>query len=169
MIVVADTSPLNYLAAIGSVDVLPVLFGEVLIPPAVASELSDVRTPPASRKLITNGLRWIRVLEPTQESVAAIRSSAMKLGLGGVEAIALAMDSNADLLLIDERPGTREARARHLRVTGLLGVLRLASLRGLVDLPACIDQLKKTTFRLPRDVVSKLLSEHTARRQPPAQ
>lgn len=169
MIVVADTSPLNYLAVTGHADLLPQLFGEVLIPPAVAFELSNAEAPLQSRALVAQPPSWLRILRPQDESVTEVRISAVKLGLGEVEAIALAKDMNADLLLIDERPGTREARAHHLRVTGLLGVLRLASLRGLVDLPSCIEQLRKTTFRLPRDVVTTLLREHTSRRPPPAQ
>ena len=39
MIVIADTSPINYLILIGEIDVLPALYGQVLIPPSVREEL----------------------------------------------------------------------------------------------------------------------------------
>ena len=45
MIVVSDTSPLNYLVLIGAIDVLPQLFGEVYVPPRVMQELQRSRTP----------------------------------------------------------------------------------------------------------------------------
>jgi predicted nucleic acid-binding protein len=50
MIVVADASPLHYLALIGQIDVLPILYGQVLIPPAVVVELSNPHTPPVVRQ-----------------------------------------------------------------------------------------------------------------------
>ena len=43
MIVVADTSPLNYLVLIGQIDVLKHLYGQVLIPPAVLAELTKLK------------------------------------------------------------------------------------------------------------------------------
>lgn len=45
MIVIADTSPINYLVRIGSVDLLPQLFGRVLVPPSVWGELRHPHTP----------------------------------------------------------------------------------------------------------------------------
>ncbi len=52
MIVVADTTPLNYLVVIGHVDLLPALFGQVLIPTAVWNELQDILREGARRKLL---------------------------------------------------------------------------------------------------------------------
>lgn len=45
MIVVSDTSPLNYLVLIGADDVLPALFGQVLAPPAVLDEMQHAKAP----------------------------------------------------------------------------------------------------------------------------
>jgi predicted nucleic acid-binding protein len=47
MIVVADTSPLNYLILIGHVDVVPVLFDRIVAPPAVVRELTHPHSPPS--------------------------------------------------------------------------------------------------------------------------
>lgn len=44
-VVVADTSPLNYLILIGSIDILPRLYGAVVVPPEVINELMDPGTP----------------------------------------------------------------------------------------------------------------------------
>ena len=46
-LVVADTSPLNYLILIEAVEILPMLFEQVLVPAAVHNELADVDTPEA--------------------------------------------------------------------------------------------------------------------------
>jgi predicted nucleic acid-binding protein len=52
----------------------------------------------------------------------------------------------ADLLLIDEAAGRAEAKRRHLRVTGTLGVLRAGAELGLVDVPALVLRLQATSF-----------------------
>ncbi len=57
MIIVSDTSPLNYLSLIGHLDVLPAIYGEVLIPPAVASELTHSTAPESVRLLINHPRR----------------------------------------------------------------------------------------------------------------
>ena len=49
MLVVSDTSPLNYLVLIDAIDVLPLLFQAVCVPPTVHKELSDLRSPDAAR------------------------------------------------------------------------------------------------------------------------
>ncbi len=160
MIVVADTSPLNYLAVTGDLSLLPALFHDVLIPPAVAAELSHDAAPEPSRALVRNPPAWLSVRQPLRATIEAVRSDGARLGAGEIEAIALAKDVHADLLLMDERPATKVARDRHrLRVTGLLGVLKLAAVRDLIDLRAAITRLEGAGCYLPKDTVARLLEE----------
>ena len=70
------------------------------------------------------------------------------LGTGERSAIALAQETSADALLIDERAGRREAERRHLRVIGTLAVLEEAGRRGLLNFAATLEQLRQTSFRL---------------------
>ena len=63
-IVVADTFPLNYLVLINAVDLLPRLFSEVLIPTAVAAELSRPETPQSVRAWIAASPQWLRIKAP---------------------------------------------------------------------------------------------------------
>lgn len=88
---------------------------------------------------------------------AASADQALKLGAGEREAIALAKEIGADLLLVDDRKARKEARGRGLSVTGTLAVLVAASERGLVDLPEAIAALRQTTFRAPAALVDELL------------
>jgi predicted nucleic acid-binding protein len=70
------------------------------------------------------------------------------LDQGEREAIQLALDESADLLLIDERKGRNEAERRGLVTTGTLGVLLAADARGLIDAKAAYERLfSSTTFR----------------------
>ncbi len=66
MIVVSDTTPLNYLIIIEAAQVLPALFGRVYAPTAVIQELSDPRGPQPVRAWASSPPEWLAVEEPTQ-------------------------------------------------------------------------------------------------------
>ena len=78
MIVVADTSPVNYLVLIDEIDLLPIIFGKVLIPEAVMEELQHPRTPPKVRQWIVNLASWIEV----RCSLSAGNTDLMGLDIG---------------------------------------------------------------------------------------
>ena len=82
------------------------------------------------------------------EAVATITD---ELDLGERAAIALAETVHADLLLIDEAAGRAEAKRRHLRVTGTLGVLRAGAEQGLVKVPDLLERLKGTSLNAARN------------------
>jgi predicted nucleic acid-binding protein len=71
----------------------------------------------------------------------------------------------ADLLLIDEDSGRREALRRALTVTGTLGVLERAAVRGLIDLPSALARLQTTTFWVKHALIQDLLARDTARKR----
>ena len=73
-VVVADTSPLNYLLLIGEIAILQGLYGEILIPPEVLAELSDVDAPPEVLKWIQVRPAWLQVRQRRRPSFAAPRS-----------------------------------------------------------------------------------------------
>jgi hypothetical protein len=72
MIVVADTTPLNYLMLIGEIDLLPRLFGRVLIPFAVFEELNQAETPSAVRNWMANPPPWLEVRIPRSRPADAL-------------------------------------------------------------------------------------------------
>ena len=152
MIVVSDTSPLTHLYQIQRFELLQSLYGEVIIPPAVDRELqAGIR--------FHEGLDWtlLRVIEPKSSEMVTLLSES--LDLGESEAIVLAHEINADLLLIDEVDGREAARKLGLRFTGLLGVLLEAKKRGFVhSISAELDRLvKDTSFRIHPEVREHIL------------
>ena len=138
MIVVSDTSPLNYLLLIGQEAALRALFGRVLIPPKVLAELADQRAPELVRIWASRPPAWVEVRAPASE--ARDRS----LDQGEAEAIALALEVRADALLIDERDGRIAAERSGLIAIGLVAVLEIAAASGLVDLRDAIAKLQTT-------------------------
>lgn len=129
---VSDTSPLCYLLLIGAVEVLPRLFENIAIPNAVCDELTDHASPDRVREWAERPPDWLRVM-----SVEASNARIAGLGEGETQAILLAEQLNAPLLVLDDLPARRVAAKRGIRITGLLGVLRMAGRRGLLDVPAC--------------------------------
>jgi predicted nucleic acid-binding protein len=151
MIVVADSGPLHYLILLEQIDLLRRFYGQVLVPEPVASELSAAGAPGSVREWITKPPTWVDVRPVTADAVSTITDD---LDLGERAAIALAETMHADLLLIDEAAGRAEAKRRHLRVTGTLGVLRSGAEQGLVNVPDLLKRLKATSFYLDETLLN---------------
>jgi predicted nucleic acid-binding protein len=142
MIVVSDTSPINYLVLIELQGLLPKLFDRVLIPEAVHRELRSDAAPDPIKRFLVGAPDWLDV-RPSPE----IDPGLLQLDSGEREVIALALSAGADLVLLDERKGRQAARQRGIRVSGTLGVIRLAADQGLITLTDALDRVEKTNFR----------------------
>jgi predicted nucleic acid-binding protein len=114
--IVADTTPLNYLVLIQAADILPNLYRRVLIPPAVKVELAHANTPAIVRAWISQPPPWLDVVSLK----LPVDSALAHLDAGEREAISLASELQASLLLMDERDGVTIARHRGLKVVGTL-------------------------------------------------
>ena len=144
MIVIADTSPLNYLIQIQADHLLPALYQHILIPVAVMDELAHPNAPARIRNWLNELPAWLEVCNVT----SLLSLDLAFLDKGEREAIQLAQELNADLLLIDERMGRQEAIRRGLTTTGVLGVLLRAGELGLIDPELAYRNLiSTTTFR----------------------
>lgn len=159
MIVVSDTSPLNVLVRIGHVEVLRTLFGTVIIPPAVVSELSHAGTPKIVRHWMAARPDWLEVRAPSR-----IDSTLELDDPGEVEAISLALELNADFLLADDRKARRAATARGIPITGAVGVLELASARGLLNLGEAFERLRATDFKIAERILADALKRDAERK-----
>jgi predicted nucleic acid-binding protein len=153
-LVIADTSPINYLVLIGHIGVLPSLFERVILPSVVREELDD--GPSQVRLWIADRPPWVEV-RATRDSRRD--ASLHDLDAGEEDAIALAVELHADLLLMDDREGVLAARSRGLTVTGTLGVLGLAARHGLLDLAEAFGRIRRTNFRYRQDTMDALLAE----------
>ena len=129
MIVVSNTSPITNLAAIAQIDLLRQLYGSIVIPSAVYQELtsSETEIPGA---IAVQTLQWIST-QPVL-ATALVVSLQQELDPGEAEAIALAVELGADLLILDERRGYQVATRLGLKVQGVLGVLIAAKSRTLI-------------------------------------
>ncbi len=158
MIVISDASPLHYLILIGAEGVLPQLFGDVLIPPAVHAELQQARTPQAVRDLIAAAPSWLRVVAP------ATIDPLLDVDRGEAEAISLAVEFRADALLIDDKKGRRAAKIRGVTTIGTLTVLETAAQQGWIALADAFDRLRQTNFRAMESMLQAALDRDAQRR-----
>jgi predicted nucleic acid-binding protein len=149
IVVVADTSPLNYLVQIHCQDVLAALYGRVLVPPAVMTELDHPRSPPIVRAWLGHLLPWLEVRGVRSPPGATLAG----LDPGEQQAIQLAQEAHADLLLMDERRCVALARRQGHEMTATLGVLMLAGWLALVDIDAALRDLQATDFRSKSGVI----------------
>ncbi|NCJ06464.1 DUF3368 domain-containing protein [Synechococcales cyanobacterium C] len=129
MIVVADTSPINYLLLIEQIDLLPYLFQKIVIPDVVHNEMRDPGAPLLVQKWIASPPDWFKV-----KAVSVMDRNLNSLDPGEQAAITLAQALPADLLIIDERLGREAAKNLGVPIIGTLGILDDAANQGLIDL-----------------------------------
>jgi predicted nucleic acid-binding protein len=154
MIVVADTSPINYLLLINQIDLLPRLFQQIIIPDVVRDEMLDPDAPPILQEWIANPPSWLTI-----QPVPVLDTTLHGLDPGEQAAITLAQTLSADLLIIDERLGRQIAEERGIAIIGTLGILDDAANQGLINLAEAISQLQQTNFRVSRRIIQALLNK----------
>lgn len=161
MIVVSDTTPLNYLVLIGQQELLARLFERVVIPRAVWTELQAKGTPESVRAWLAHQPDWLEVGQANLPADVALAA----LDRGEQEAILLAQELRANLLLMDDKDGRLEAVRRNLAVVGTLGVLDEAAERGLLNLPEALARLQQISFRVAPLLLESLLERDAERKR----
>lgn len=155
MIVVSDTTPLKYLILIQRIEILRSLYNEVVVPPAAVNEMLAPGTPAQVIEWTRNEPAWVIVTQPaltTSEIGADIEEAE-------AEAILLAEQLNADLILLDDRRAREVAEDRGLRVVGTLGILIDAARRNMIDIHSTIADLRNTKFRISQQLLESALEK----------
>lgn len=130
MIVVSNTSPLINLARISRLDLLHQLYNKILIPQAVWQETVEDGVGQAGASEIGTA-EWVTTRAVS--NTLMVQALRQELDAGEAEAIVLALESKADLLLMDERLGRETAQHLGVRVIGLIGVLISSKSQGLIE------------------------------------
>ena len=155
MIVVADTSPINYLILIGEIEILTKMYGTVVIPIAVREELLRPSAPDLVRNWISAPPAWIEVRPHENDSDPLLSA----LDPGERDAIVLARELRADQLIVDDRQGRRVAERFGIPVIGTIGVIREAASRGFLEVQSAITRLEATSFHIAPEIIARLLED----------
>ncbi len=154
---ISNSSPIIHLAKIEQLDLLRDFFGELLIPEAVYEECMTQgkgRSEVARIKQVS----WLRVLPVTNRHLVKLLNS--EIDRGEAEAIALALETQASLILLDDADAREKARLYSLRITGTLGLLLRAKQVGkIASLSVMLDALCQTGFWLRAELIHRLLVE----------
>ncbi|WP_424097835.1 DUF3368 domain-containing protein [Moorena producens] len=157
--VIADTSPIQYLYQTNLLDLLPQLYGSVIVPQAVANELAAGAALKISLPDLTS-LSWLKVKTTIVDSALQEING---LGAGEKEAFALALGIKNSLVIVDDGLARYYAKQLNIKFTGTLGILLKAKQLGELTIVAPIlDKLDALGFRLDystRMAVLKLAGE----------
>ena len=150
MIVISDNSALSGLAEAGLLELLPRMFGVVVIPEAVHRESMDPGAPAELRRFMSQSPDWLQV-EPDPEISLP---ETVNLDPGEAAAITLAWGHRWDCrLLLDEKSGRRVAAALGLPMTGVVGLVGDAAKLGLLEFNDAIARLRTTGFYITDQVI----------------
>ena len=151
---VTDTSPLLYLYRIGKVDILPQVFEEVLTVPAVVSELAEGQAK-GYEVPKPEEYNWLRVVSPQKMPSEWLASD---LGKGELETMALALEHQEKVVILDDVLARRIAQAAGLEVWGTLRVLLEAKRQGLLSsMSSAVDELKDSGMWISDDIRQRIL------------
>lgn len=155
--VVSNSSPIIHLAKIGHLDLLHDQFGEMVIPQAVYEEcVTDGKARPEVAAI--SQATWIRVAPVVNQDL--IRLLSAEIDRGEAEAIALALEHQAALILLDDADAREKARLYRLNITGILGILLSAKRTGtIISLTEILADLRRTGFWLSPALTQRLLRE----------
>jgi uncharacterized protein len=141
---ICNAGPLISLARISQLEILPALFDEILVPPAVHRETTGDESLPGATALARAD--WLRTAEVSDR--AAVERLSSSLHTGEAEVLVLAQELSTTVA-IDDRRGRRLAAELGIPLTGTIGILLTAKRRGLLPLvKPLVDQLIANGIRL---------------------
>ena len=144
-VVICNTSPIQYLYQADMMELLPALTGQVYVPEAVVAELEEGRRRNVLLPTLED-LSWL-IVRPVRDQT--LLPLVTHLGDGEKEVLALGLETQDALLLLDDRDARRYAQTLELEISGTLGLLLRAKERGILDaVRPVLNRLQALQFRL---------------------
>ncbi len=158
MLVVSNSSPIINLSAVNKIEILKIFFQEILIPKSVYFELISFGDDKPGAKEAKE-FSWIQRVDVKNINLSNTLNK--RLGIGESDAIVLAIEFNADLILLDDKKARKLARDLGLSPLGTIGILYEAKKRGLIEsLKNELDDLiTKNGFFIDEELYKKILQE----------
>lgn len=153
-VVVSDASPIIAFFWLEQLHLLPTLFSQIYISPRVHHEILSQPYTIDTRPLYS--ITWLKVQAVQNHLAATLLQD--QLDAGESEAIVLAHELSASLLLMDERRGRRQAIQAGLTVMGTLGILLRARQMGLLpEVRRFLDRLQLLPFHMNEELYQEIL------------
>lgn len=156
--IVSNTTPIICLLKLNELRLLQDLYGQINIPNAVYREIEAGKSKGYYKDL--SKINWINILEIRDKQ--AIKYF-LDLDAGEAEAIVLATEMDADLIILDEKLGRFHAKHADLKITGTIGILIKAKSEGLIEeLKPMLNELMEKEFWISqalKDEILKMVGE----------
>ena len=154
--VVVNSTPLIVLCGIDRLDILRKMYQEVCLPNAVYYEV--IAKQDSACQQIKSAGSWLCVKDIKDHSEKKMFKA--KLHAGEVEVMLLALEQNADLVIIDDNAAKKTAKYLGIKTTGTLGVLLKAKRQGFVErIQPLLLAMKKNGFYVSDDLSELVLQQ----------
>jgi predicted nucleic acid-binding protein len=145
-IIITDTNCFILLDKIEALFILNALYSNIVTTPQIATEFGKALPP------------WITIKPVSDQSL--LKKYSEKVDIGEASAIALAMEIDNPLLIIDDLKGRKLASQLELSYTGTIGVMILAKQKGLINsLRQYFEKIKETDFRISPELLERILKD----------
>ena len=128
MSVIINATPLIALAVVEQLELLPQIFGEIIVPTTVYNEVIGQGLERPGAQIIAQA-NWLQIVSP--KTTSSVEPMLLGLDQGEMDVLLLARERQPEWVIIDERQARRVARAMGIPVKGTVGVLLTAGLAGL--------------------------------------
>ena len=145
-LIISDTTCLVLLEKIGELELLKKLYQEITITTTIFEEF---------KKPVP---KWIKIQDPRNNNY--FLSLSEMVDPGEASAIALSIEIENSILILDDLKARKLANELQLKYTGTIGILLLAKNKGLInDFNRLIEKIQETNFRLSNAILERLKSE----------
>lgn len=157
--IVSNTTPIVSLLKLNRLELLQNIYNQISIPTAVYNEIEAGKAKAYYKDL--SEIDWINIIEIQDKQAVKYF---LDLDAGEAEAIVLATELNADLIILDEKLGRFHAKHADLKVTGTIGILIKAKSEGLIEklkplLNELTDKEVWISEKLKREILKKVGEE----------
>lgn len=158
-VVISNASPLIAFCSINRLQILKLLWKEIVIPKAVYREVVEEGAGKTGADIVSMACKeWIKVVPV--ENVQEVKTLKAILDDGEAEVIALGQELNAKLLLLDNREPRLFASAANLNLIGTVGIIKLACREGLIEDPLKeLQKLRLKGFWITDNLIAKIKDE----------
>lgn len=155
--VIVNTTPLIALCHVGQLNLLKQMYGKIMIPYAVYTELSEKKES-ICKKQVDASLNWIQVEKIDNQMAKSMFKT--QLHDGEVEVMILAKEKNADIVIIDDANAKKYAKYLKLPVTGTLGILIKAKRQGYIgELKPIIQEMIEKNIYISEELMKLCLEQ----------
>lgn len=160
MKVIANSSPIITLSLVKKLNIFKELYGKIIIPQAVFDEIIPKDKGKYGIEEIESAIESGWIIRKKIRNRMAVEMLLSELDLGEAEAIVLAREEKANLVILDNREPRRIAKSLAFNVIGTLGVFKQAHMSGLVkNLKDILDEIKLKGFWISQDLYTEILKK----------